>query len=48
MPFWPRKYPRLPGISAHLETAIKVAAAHPLASTGMVEVRPLEDFPGDK
>jgi hypothetical protein len=32
---------------ADLETAIKVAAAHPLASTATVEVRPLEDFPGD-
>jgi hypothetical protein len=32
---------------ADLETAIEVAAAHPLASTATVEVRPLEDFPGD-
>jgi len=32
---------------ADLDTAIKVAAAHPLASTATVEVRPLEDFPGD-
>jgi hypothetical protein len=30
-----------------LDTAIKVAAAHPLASTATVEVRPLGDFPGD-
>ncbi len=32
---------------ADLDTAIKVAAAHPLAGTATVEVRPLEDFPGD-
>jgi hypothetical protein len=32
---------------ADLDTAIKVAAAHPLASTATVEVRSLEDFPGD-
>jgi hypothetical protein len=32
---------------ADLDTAIEVAAAHPLASTATVEVRPLEDFPGD-
>lgn len=32
---------------ADLETALKVAAAHPLASTATVEVRPLEEFPGD-
>jgi hypothetical protein len=32
---------------ADLDTAIGVAAAHPLASTATVEVRPLEDFPGD-
>ena len=32
---------------ADLDTAIKVAAAHPLASTASVEIRPLEDFPGD-
>jgi len=31
---------------ADLETAIEVAAAHPLASTATVEVRPLEDLPG--
>jgi hypothetical protein len=31
---------------ADLDTAIEVAAAHPLASTATVEVRPLEDFPG--
>jgi hypothetical protein len=30
---------------ADLETAIAVAAAHPLASTGTVEVRRLENFP---
>ncbi len=30
-----------------LDTAIEVAAAHPLASTATVEVRPLGDFPGD-
>lgn len=30
-----------------LDTAIKVAAAHPLARTATVEVRPLDDFPGD-
>jgi hypothetical protein len=30
-----------------LETASAVAAAHPLASTATVEVRPLDDFPGD-
>ena len=30
-----------------LDTALKVAAAHPLASTATVEVRPLEEFPGD-
>jgi hypothetical protein len=29
-----------------LETAIEVAAAHPLASSATIEVRPLEDFPG--
>jgi hypothetical protein len=32
---------------ADLDTAIEVAAAHPLARTATVEVRPLEDFPGD-
>jgi hypothetical protein len=32
---------------ADFDTAIKVAAAHPLASTATVEVRPLTDFPGD-
>jgi hypothetical protein len=32
---------------ADLDTAIRVAAAHPLASTATVEIRPLEDFPGD-
>lgn len=32
---------------ANLEMAIDVAAAHPLASTATVEVRPLDDFPGD-
>jgi hypothetical protein len=32
---------------ADLDTAIGVAAAHPLASTATVEVRPLGDFPGD-
>jgi len=31
---------------ADLDTAIEVAAAHPLASSATVEVRPLEDFPG--
>jgi hypothetical protein len=31
-----------------LQTAIEVAAAHPLAGTGTVEVRPFEDFPGDE
>ncbi len=31
---------------ADLATAISVAAAHPLANTATVEVRPLEDFPG--
>jgi len=31
---------------ADLETAIEVAAAHPLASTATAEVRPLEDLPG--
>ncbi len=31
---------------ADLDTAIEVAAAHPLARTATVEVRPLEDFPG--
>jgi len=31
---------------ADLDTAIEVAAAHPLASTATVEVRPLQDFPG--
>lgn len=30
-----------------LDTALQVAAAHPLASTVTVEVRPLEDFPGE-
>ena len=33
---------------ADLDTAIEVAAAHPLASTATVEVRPLENFPGDE
>ena len=28
--------------------AMEVAAAHPLARTGTVEVRPLGDFPGDQ
>lgn len=32
---------------ADLDTAIKVAAAHPLASAATVEIRPLADFPGD-
>lgn len=32
---------------ADIDTAITVAAAHPLACTATVEVRPLEDFPGD-
>ncbi len=32
---------------ADLDTALTVAAAHPLASTATVEVRPLEEFPGD-
>jgi hypothetical protein len=32
---------------ADVDTAIRVAAAHPLASTATVEVRPLGDFPGD-
>jgi hypothetical protein len=32
---------------ADLDTAIEVAAAHPLASTATVEVRPLDNFPGD-
>jgi hypothetical protein len=32
---------------ADLDTAIEVAAAHPLARTATVEVRALEDFPGD-
>jgi hypothetical protein len=31
---------------ADVNTAIEVAAAHPLASTCTVEVRPLEDLPG--
>lgn len=31
---------------ADLDTAVEVAAVHPLASTATVEVRPLEDFPG--
>lgn len=31
---------------ADLDTAIAVAAAHPLASTATVEIRPLTDFPG--
>ena len=31
-----------------LDTAIEIAAAHPLASTATVEVRPLEDFPGEE
>lgn len=30
-----------------LDTAIEVAAAHPLASSATVEVRPLVDFPAD-
>ncbi len=33
---------------ADLDTAIQVAAAHPLASTATVEVRSLEDFPPDQ
>jgi hypothetical protein len=33
---------------ADMDTAIEVAAAHPLASTATVEVRPLGDFPGDQ
>ena len=33
---------------ADLQTAIEVAAAHPLSGTGTVEVRPFEDFPGDE
>jgi|SRR5215469_11359291 len=32
---------------ADLDTAIEVAAAHPLASSATVEVRPLENFPAD-
>jgi len=32
---------------ADLDTALEVAAAHPLASVVTVEVRPLADFPGD-
>ncbi len=32
---------------ADLATAIEVAAAHPLASAATVEVRPMDDFPGD-
>jgi hypothetical protein len=32
---------------ADLDTAIAVAAAHPLASTATVEIRPLSDFPGN-
>jgi hypothetical protein len=32
---------------ADMDAAIKVAAAHPLASTATVEVRALEDFPAD-
>jgi hypothetical protein len=32
---------------ADLDTALEVAAAHPLASTSTVEVRPLADLPGD-
>jgi hypothetical protein len=31
-----------------LETAIEVAAAHPLASVATVEVRPLANFPPDQ
>ncbi|HTZ94076.1 MAG TPA: YciI family protein [Streptosporangiaceae bacterium] len=31
---------------ADLDAAIKVAAAHPLASMATVEVRPMSDFPG--
>jgi hypothetical protein len=30
-----------------LDTAIEVAAAHPLSSSATIEVRPLADFPGD-
>jgi hypothetical protein len=30
------------------EEGAAVAAAHPLAGTGTVEVRPLGDFPGDE
>jgi hypothetical protein len=33
---------------ADLDTAVAVAAAHPLASTATVEVRPLSDFPGNQ
>ena len=33
---------------ADLGMAVEVAAAHPLASTATVEVRPLEDLPGDQ
>jgi hypothetical protein len=33
---------------ASLGAAMEVAAAHPIARTGTVEVRPLGDFPGDQ
>ena len=33
---------------ADLDTAIEVAAAHPLANTATIEVRALEDLPGDQ
>ena len=33
---------------ADLDTAIEIAAAHPLASTATVEVRSLGDFPGEE
>jgi hypothetical protein len=33
---------------ADLQTAIEVAAAHPLARTATVEVRPFGNFPGDE